>query len=158
MSRTKAQQGGRTGGMFRTTGMGRAPAGSMWRRRTRGLTANSTACSITRPRSTSAVTATGSKTKSVPASSACPPAPWSRQRLKWEFETGAQTKSVLRSGISDRRELGSLRLALTPRTGWLLRREILGRYRAAQEASNNDLNSVGGPRWTRTTYLRVRPG
>jgi len=38
MSRTKAQPGGRTDGMFRTTGMGRAPAGSMWRRRKRGLT------------------------------------------------------------------------------------------------------------------------
>src|SRR6202022_1618932 len=31
-----------------------------------------------------------------------------------EFETGAQTKSVLRWGISDRRELRSFRLALTP--------------------------------------------
>jgi hypothetical protein len=30
-----------------------------------------------------------------------------------EFETGAQTKSVLRWGISDRRELGTFRLALT---------------------------------------------
>jgi hypothetical protein len=30
-----------------------------------------------------------------------------------EFETGAQAKSVLRRGISDRRELGSFRLALT---------------------------------------------
>jgi DNA replication protein DnaC len=37
----------------------------------------------TRPRSTSAVRATGSKTRSGLASSACPPAPWSRQRLRW---------------------------------------------------------------------------
>ncbi len=33
-----------------------------------------------------------------------------------EFETGAQTKSVLRWGISDRRDLGTLRLALTVTT------------------------------------------
>jgi DNA replication protein DnaC len=44
---------------------------------------SSTACSTTRPRSTSAARATGSKTRSAPASSACPPAPWPHQPLRW---------------------------------------------------------------------------
>src|SRR5216683_999184 len=47
------------------------------------LPPSSTACSTTRPPSTSVVRAIDSKTRSVPASSACPPAPWSLQRLKW---------------------------------------------------------------------------
>ncbi|TMD32682.1 MAG: alpha/beta fold hydrolase [Chloroflexi bacterium] len=44
---------------------------------------SSTVCSTTRSRSTSAVRATDSRTRSVPASSACSLAPWSRQRLRW---------------------------------------------------------------------------